>query len=636
MIFAVVRRKGLVPHRNGALASPLATAALVAVVAFALPNAGRAEGLKEAPLAGIVKAGTAPAAGIQLLVHGLSTPIASFSRIVRTAADGTWVIPAAPVGLYAISSLASGFLPAVARVWHRADTVDVSFVTLSLERRGGVLPASPLGASDPWIARAVTAGDVLRDEGPSTLAPAPPPAAVVSGPRIAAADLRLPFRTSMQSTAGFGAGDGASISAASLGMAGILGSSTSWGLEGQYRRLGGEDGSLGNASRLSIDVAPPDQAFHVSARSQCMGPSGGEDPARFETQAIDWSAATGARSRASVTAQLVSETNLLQRGPVAELFARASNAFEVEARYRTEYAEGSFVRVAVGYRSSSGVDVPTTVLAALDRGTHLGGTAGIQLTRALSVEAGATGDVSNLVRGIVPELAIAVRTEDGIRIYGFVSRRFEKRLEMELPLARAGTDEAGLSRLSRALYRAGIRWDDTAGSSFAVEASQRELLGTYRLLLDPEFFDNLDSLYFLDGDVARELSGSTTFRISDGLQGRLTARAGQMAGERSGTIARDNAHWEVGQFAVRVGATGTWLGFGYRSVAQELDRSSVALRNELEAFDFTLAQTLPIPVLNALGTEWRALFSVELGNRREGEQVASMNRRFSGGLALNF
>jgi hypothetical protein len=52
--------------------------------------------------------------------------------------------------------------------------------------------------------------------------------------------------------------------------------------------------------------------------------------------------------------------------------------------------------------------------------------------------------------------------------------------------------------------------------------------------------------------------------------------------------------------------------------------------------DVTLAQGLPLPVLRSIGNDWRALFSVEFGRRRQGEDEEKSNRRLAGGLALSF
>jgi hypothetical protein len=85
-----------------------------------------------------------------------------------------------------------------------------------------------------------------------------------------------------------------------------------------------------------------------------------------------------------------------------------------------------------------------------------------------------------------------------------------------------------------------------------------------------------------------------------------------------------------------VRATDTSVGIGYRQVAQTLVRGVASLHNDLQAVDVTLAQGLPLPVLRGLGSDWRALFSVEFGKRREGEDEEKSNRRLAGGLALSF
>ena len=190
--------------------------------------------------------------------------------------------------------------------------------------------------------------------------------------------------------------------------------------------------------------------------------------------------------------------------------------------------------------------------------------------------------------------------------------------------------------MSRAAYRGGIRYESASGESFSLEGAQRELGGTYRLLFDPEFLDNLDSLYFFDGDVSQELSLSSTFHIGRGLEGRLSARAGRIQGERVAIINRDSGWYETANAAVHITPTGTSLGLGYREVSQELVRGESELRNDLESLDFTLAQSLPIPLLRSLGSDWRALFSIEFGHRRQGEEEERSNRRFAGGLSLSF
>ena len=58
------------------------------------------------------------------------------------------------------------------------------------------------------------------------------------------------------------------------------------------------------------------------------------------------------------------------------------------------------------------------------------------------------------------------------------------------------------------------------------------------------------------------------------------------------------------------------------------------LKNDLSAVDFSIAQVLPLPILR--GSEWKALFSLEFGRRREGLEKQLTNRQLAGGFAVGF
>ena len=140
-----------------------------------------------------------------------------------------------------------------------------------------------------------------------------------------------------------------------------------------------------------------------------------------------------------------------------------------------------------------------------------------------------------------------------------------------------------------------MRWQNREGESFAVDVSRRELNGTYRLLFDADFLDRLDSLYFFPNDVATDAAVTISARLGSALDGRVSLRAGALSGSRVGVVQSDDANWGVAQAALRVRATDTSVGIGYRQVAQSLVRGSAALHNDLQAVDVTLAQGLPLP-----------------------------------------
>lgn len=627
-------------------------AAAAPALLLAWPAVAGETGPRRAPLSGIVRAGGVPVPGVSLIVRGVTTGGATVVKFLKSDRDGTFVVADAAEGLYTVLSVVPGFRPALARLMHRAvPDGALSFARLDLEAPLGILPESKEGALDVWIARAVAPGDVLRDV-PAILA------ALDEGPESTALPLviagrgthasTIPIRASVASTAGFGAAGESSLSRASLDVSGPAGDRLRWGASGAYARLAALSGEkTGDASRVALDLASgfspgsagsaeaigSGQSVRIATRQQNMIDDA--EGARFATHSLDWNGSLSERAQASVSAHLVSQSRLLSAGPAADLFARESNAVNVAARYQTDLSSSTFARVSVSYRSA--MNEYAGQPAPFDRETRAGAIAGVRFFDVFVLEGGATGDVSARSHGVTPELTLAIATRDGWKIYGFAARRFERSLDGELPLpGEAGTDEADLTRRSRALYKGGLMWKNADGENVSLEASRRELTGTYRLLFDPDFLDRLDSLYFFPNDIATDVSFGATARLGKTLEGRVFMRAGKLSGARDGMIRADEAAWGVAQAAVRIRATDTSLGIGYRVVTQSLTRGSIVLRNDVEAVDVTLAQSIPVRALRSMGSDLRALLSMELGKRREGEDEERQNRRLAGGFSMSF
>lgn len=617
----------------------------VAAAAFALlarPAAAGGGELRRAPLSGIVRAGGVPVPGASLVVRGVTAGGAIVVKLLKSDTDGTFVLGDAAEGLYTVLSVVPGFRPALARLLHRAAPDGaLSFVRLDLEPPAGILPEATGGPLDVWIARAVAPGDVLRDV-PAVLA------ALEQGPSLSAIPVSiasrdgrtsvLPVRASVASVAGFGAAGESSLSRASLDVSGTAGDKLRWGATGAYARLAAMSGEkTGDASRVALDLASgpmgSGQSIHLSTRQQMVADDA--DGARFAAHSLDWNGAVSDRSQASVSARVISQSRLLSAGPAADLFARESNAVDVAARYQTELSSSTFARLSVSYRSATNALAGQT--SPFDRETRAGAVAGVRLFDLFVIEAGGTGDVSERARGVTPEFTLAIATRDGWKVYGFAARRFERRLDGDMSLpGEVGTDEADLTRRSRALYKAGLKWQSSEGENVSLEASRRELTGTYRLLFDPDFLDRLDSLYFFENDIATDVSFGATARLGKALDGRISMRAGKLSGQRESAIQSDDATWGVLQAAIRVRATDTSLGMGYRVVTQSLSRGTAVLHNDLESVDFMLGQSIPLEALRSIGSDLRALFSVELGKRREAEDEEKSNRRLAGGFAVSF
>ncbi len=614
-------------------------ACIVAGAAALLPEGNAAAASSFAPISGIVRSGGTALQGVTVVVRAITRGGHESTRLVKTESDGTFVVPHAAPGLYTLLADVPGLPFAVARVLHSAAPGAVSFVRLDVAPAPGVLPDSPRGRADPWNARAVVKGDVLRDVASILAALDDPPAATPEVPvalYAAVTKTRLPVSASIASTAGFGAAGGAALSETAVDVGGALGGSLRWGVDGRYSRLdGGEGGSVGDASRIAVDLSAGDRQNLRLATRREVWLLDVSDAAHFAAHTLDWAGATGARSEASVSARLVTQSNAFRQGPVADLFARASDEMDVFAGYRTDLNDRFFVRLSAAYRHSAVPDSPGAV-GLIQTETRVGAVGGARILPALSLEAGATGDVSDRSRGVTPEVSLNVQPGTRWRIFVSAARRFERGPEDESPYGQVSADEADLTRITGSVYSGGLRYDGPSGTTLVLEASRRDITGIHRLLLDPDFFGRLDSLYFLPGDVATQLSSSLSGRIARGLEGRLAGRLGRVAGERDGLVTSDEAAWGIAEAGLFVGPTGTTIGVGYRYVSQVLHRGDQPFRNDLSAVNLMLSQALPVPLLRALSSDWRALLSAEFGKRREGEEEEKQSRRLAGGVAVSF
>ena len=615
--------------------------ASIVASASALLMAGEAEaaGPSSAPISGIVRAGGTALEGATVVVRAVVQGGRESTGLVKTESDGTFVVPGAPPGLYTLLADVPGLPFAVVRVLHSAAPGAVSFVRLDIPAAPGVLPDSARGRADPWNARAAAKGDVLRDVASILAAldePPPSTPAVPAAVNAAVTKSRLPVSASIASTAGFGAAGGAALSETAVDVSGGLGGSVRWGVDGRYSRLDAPDGgNAGDASRVALDLSAGDrQNLHLATRREVWLVDE-SDPARFVAHTLDWAGATGVRSEASLSARLVTQSNAFRRGAAADLFAASSDEMDVFAGYRTDLSDRFFVRLSAAYRHSAVPDSPG-LPGLVQTETRVGAVGGARLLPALSLEAGATGDVSDRTRGITPEVSLNLRPGSRWRIFVSAARRLERRPYDESPYGQASADEADLTRISGSAYSGGLRYDGPSGSAVVLEASRRDITGVHRLLLNPDFFGRLDSLYFLPGDVALQLSSSLSGRLARGLEGRLAARLGRVAGEREGPIQSDEAAWGIAEAGLFVGATGTTMTVGYHYVSQFLFRGDRPFRNDLAVVNFLLSQAIPVPLLRALSSEWRALLSVEFGKRREGEEEEKASRRLAGGVAVSF
>ncbi len=613
------------------------------------------------PISGSVRFKDTAISGATIIVRGLSKGIESLIWMARTEKDGSFVWSSAPPGVYSLAAFLGASKSAVFEVRHEGKAGDVLFVPLELDRDPRVLPDRKIEKESMWITRAVYPADPLREENPSSPPEAPESRAStpLADPEAltSSASPSLPLRANVASVAGRDIDAGRALSRTSIGVGGQFGKNLKWDLEGEYgfsestgapmrgdvARVALEIGSLRDAPPLPGQDDPIDPGvgkggrLRVETRREAI-PFNNSPEAFVSEHSVDAVIPAGTGASASVSARMVSQTNYYQTGLVADLFASQSDALEIQARYRNDVSERTFVQANVAYRADSRLDPVSQTRASIDlQEARMAAGAGTKISEWVSIEGAVAGDYSEYARAIVPEVRVRWDSGNGLRFTTSASQRFEQDLNpYSVQYGHSGISESEMTRYSRAVYRAAVQFSPNTFDSISLEGIHREVSSTFRYVLDRNFIQAIDSIYMFNGDQVNEIAVSTTFRIGDRLHARLLVRGGIVRGNRIEVIQDNDAAFSQGEAALSFVPTRTDLAIRYRSVDQSISRDQAILRNDLEALEISLAQVLPLPILRAIGSEWRALLSFETGTRMSRDNETSLNRRVSGGLGISF
>ncbi len=172
--------------------------------------------------------------------------------------------------------------------------------------------------------------------------------------------------------------------------------------------------------------------------------------------------------------------------------------------------------------------------------------------------------------------------------------------------------------------------------SLELEASRRFLGDNVQLVLEPDAIDRIDSIYLLAGDVADELASSAVLEVARAVPARLSVQAGRVRGDHGLSVVTNDATYLISGITFLLRPTGTSLGVRYRSWEQTFAIAPASRSIGTEGVDVDVAQDLPLRLFASFGPRWRALFSLEVGRRDDGNGEWRPNRRMAGGLALAF
>ncbi len=596
------------------------------------------------PISGVVNHLETPVAGALVVFYNIGD--ASLTRS-RTAADGTFLVLSAPVGVYDLIAYKKGFLPALVRLWHQAMPQEVSAVHIQLTAKGSSW--SRPAPSSLWELRDRLPADVLRElsleEGAETAGPFDR----VRLDRLIGAEVRT--------VADMSAGD-TSLSRTTVGVRGGLPNGWRYDLRGDYAVVSPSTGisdpatKTGNAAGLALDVATP-ALDRVSLTTRRHTVSLHDDrPASFQTHGVSWSRGTEEGHVESVAARYVEEVNLYRSTSAGtSFFPLASRTWEIKGSYARTADDSPGVAVAMSYRRREGTVGPSGVgsdgvflMSAPD--ADLSASTSVKLSSRAEVEAGVVARYLAGGYSVAPRAAARYKLGEGT--YVFV-RGLYRATESGtgsgtvLPLV-ASIEENG-DPVSRSGFAVGLEHRTRDGASFRVEASNHRVNEAVRAFFEGDFLTDFDSIYLFDGNLIRQYRATGSHRLSDKISGSVAMRYGVIGADvaplsaLSYGVATNRGHFWSARAAVEVVPTRTGVAVLVRGVRQQLGTPAALNANDSDKIAVSVAQDLSVVGLTPFGSVCKLLLGVEsarsTATKKESENPP-MSNRLLGGVAISF
>ena len=598
------------------------------------------------PISGIVSHLESPIAGALVILYNLGDTSLTRSR---TATDGTFVMAAAPVGVYDVVAYKRGFLPALVRVWHQPVSEGVSSVRIRLAAKAEV-PGGPKPTASVWDLRDRLPSDVLRDIALEVGADDAAPLDRLRLDKIVNGEVR--------SVANMAQGD-ATLSRTAVGFHGGLPNGWQYDLRGDYAAVSAPTGisdtiaTTGNAAGLALDVATsPLDRVSLTTRRHTLSLHD-DRVASLETHGVAWSRDGEEGNVESVAARYVDEANLYRAtSPGSSFFPVASRTFEVRANYARPASDTPGVSVGMTYRHREGTVGPSGVGS--DGAFILSAPDG-DLSAASSVRVGSRGELEGGVvarylaggYGLAPRLG--ARYDLGGKTTVFVRGLYRVAESSPtsgtvLPLVTSIDDSAEAT--SRRGFTVGIERRAGPDGSFRVEASDQRVNEAVRAFFEGDFLTDFDSVYLFEGNTVRQYKVTATHRLSDTLSGNVALRYGRIGGSPAPESAKGYGIGEnQGRFwsaraAVEILPTRTGVAVLVRGVSQSLATAAALRSNDSGKIAISLAQDLSVVGVNPFGSVCKLLVALEsarsAGLTSEDSSVTNSTNRLLGGVAISF
>lgn len=636
-----------------AIAFFLPSLAAFATTTVAAENRSETAGLGLTAVVGKVSGTVAPIESASVYAYRLAD--LSLRRVL-TDQQGRFSFGELPAGLYKVIAHKPGFVPAVVLLT-RATAQAFQELEFELAPEDGRAAGS---AEDFWSIRQKIPADVLRE---MTIAHG------LETTRRSELESRLAeqaafessrIRTQMQALSGVGGFSSASeaqLTGGLLDVEGRLGN-VELDLEGGYRRIAqgastesALEGTLGTTSALNVRVqAPGTDTFRVTSHlAEMRQESGG--PVDLERYGVEWSGDIGP-GRSEVSANYVSESNYYRDPRLTALGGLSlpfeSRTIELRGSFDTQLTPRSALRTGLTYRNraTDGITDPVDSTRIEDR-VDVFGLTDLTLTPTVVVHLGMLASMLGETYALTPHTGATLHLGDHWRTEAAIRKRFhdtDPRLFTDfIPIYFGG----GTNRCTEAeadCYRLTLVRTLDRDGEVRIGGLLRQYSDTLRVFFSDDFFDQSDSLFFVQGDHVPELSFSLQHRLGPAVLARFSANVAHGGGgalQISNGVYINEIAYLVTTMETHFEQTSTGLELSFHSLGQTLGAigpGAVLLAPAVDLDRLQLQVTQDLRTLVGFTNDWALLLDMQLSRGADGYHAPSddLRHRVVGGLSVRF
>ena len=555
----------------------------------------------------------------------------------RTDRRGSFVFARLPAGVYKVVAHKAGFLPAVVLVTR---TTASAFQELQLELFADDQGAQSSGADgttdaqDFWQIRKRIPRDVLRE---IQIAVAQRPVV----PQHAVPSLEPVLSAQVNAIAGSGHFAGfseASMTGGQLDVEGRVGT-TDLSFVGNYRSLQQQQlqTSVGQAQSMALQLDRNESALEVRSWSGSVADP--DAPLDVERYGVAWSAQTGP-GRTEVSARYLTEQNYF-RDPRMDALAlpSSSRTVELEGSYEQRLSPRTALHTGLRYRERAAG--PNGHVDPTDH-VEVFGVGELSVTPTATLRYGLFTSLRNGGMSFAPHAGFAVPLNEDWSIETSFRHRIKERSEAWVSdfLPAYHGELSGCSSAEEGCYRVQVTGDLDQNGTVEVGALHRRYDDTLRLYFSDDVFDQLDSVFFVEGDEIPELRLAYTRRLGSSVMTRI---ATQIARGGGGTVLgidrplRNDVRYLVTSVDTDFEGSHTGLLVSFHTLEQRLVDGGATL-DALATDRLQLLVTQGLGQWVGLAQDLQLVLDMQF-SRAEGSALSpesELERRVLGGIALRF